>query len=51
TAHGKSVTATALDVGYESPTQFSREYVRAFGLPPSRDAARIMASVRGPALA
>ena len=41
TAHGKSVTATALDVGYESPTQFSREYSRAFGLPPTQDAARI----------
>ncbi|MDF2818101.1 MAG: AraC family transcriptional regulator [Stenotrophomonas rhizophila] len=49
TAHGRSVTATALDVGYESPTQFSREYARALGLPPSRDAARIMLSVRGSA--
>lgn len=50
TAHGKSVTATALDVGYESPTQFSREYSRAFGLPPTQDAARIMANFRGSAL-
>ena len=46
TTHGKSVTATALDVGYESPTQFSREYARAFGLPPTEDAARIIASLR-----
>lgn len=46
TASGKSVTATALDVGYESPTQFSREYSRAFGLPPAQDAARIMAASR-----
>jgi AraC-like DNA-binding protein len=46
TAHGKSVTTTALDVGYESPTQFSREYARAFGLPPSQDAARIISSFR-----
>lgn len=46
-AHGKSVTAAALDVGYESPTQFSREYARVFGLPPAQDAARIMAVFRG----
>lgn len=46
TTHGKSVTATALDVGYESPTQFSREYARAFGLPPTQDAARIISSLR-----
>ena len=44
---GKSVTATAMDVGYESPTQFTREYARAFGLPPSKDAARMIASRRG----
>ena len=44
---GKSVTAAALEVGYESPTQFTREYARAFGLPPSQDAARIVASRRG----
>ena len=36
---GASVTATAFDVGYESPSQFSREYTRKFGAPPSRDAA------------
>jgi AraC-like DNA-binding protein len=34
---GASVTATALDVGFESPSQFSREYARKFGVPPSRD--------------
>jgi AraC-like DNA-binding protein len=32
---GKSVAACAYDVGYESPTQFSREYARKFGVPPS----------------
>lgn len=32
-----SVTAAALDVGYESASQFSREYARKFGAPPSRD--------------
>lgn len=51
TTQGKSVTATALDVGYESPTQFSREYARAFGLPPTQDAARISSILRGSALA
>jgi AraC-like DNA-binding protein len=34
-----SVTAAAFDVGYESPSQFSREYARKFGVPPSQDAA------------
>lgn len=28
----------AFDVGYESPSQFSREYARLFGLPPKADA-------------
>ncbi|MFG3697478.1 AraC family transcriptional regulator N-terminal domain-containing protein [Bacillus mobilis] len=36
---GASVTATAFDVGYESPSQFSREYARKFGIPPSQDLA------------
>ncbi len=35
---GASVTTVAYDVGYESPSQFSREYARKFGLAPSRDA-------------
>lgn len=30
-------------VGYESPSQFSREYARLFGAPPARDAARLRA--------
>lgn len=34
---GASVTAAAFEVGYESPSQFSREYARKFGVPPSRD--------------
>jgi transcriptional regulator GlxA family with amidase domain len=37
-----------MEVGYESATQFSREYARAFGQPPARDAARILAKLRGP---
>lgn len=46
TSRGASVTGAAIEVGYESATQFSREYARAFGLPPSQDAARIL-SERG----
>lgn len=37
-SEGESVTLTALKVGYESPNQFSREYVRKFGSTPSSDA-------------
>lgn len=33
----RSVTGAALSVGYSSPAQFSREYRRAFGHPPSQD--------------
>ncbi|PKQ31214.1 MAG: AraC family transcriptional regulator [Actinobacteria bacterium HGW-Actinobacteria-2] len=36
-AGGRSVTAAAFDVGYASSSQFSREYARKFGVPPSRD--------------
>jgi AraC-like DNA-binding protein len=35
------VTGVGLRVGYESPSQFSREYRRLFGAPPSLDAVRI----------
>ncbi|WP_315074659.1 AraC family transcriptional regulator [uncultured Clostridium sp.] len=31
------VTTVAFKVGYESPTQFNREYKRLFGLPPLKD--------------
>jgi AraC-like DNA-binding protein len=34
---GADVTRTARAVGYESPSQFSREYRREFGLPPRQD--------------
>jgi AraC-like DNA-binding protein len=37
---GDAATAGHL-VGYESPSQFSREYNRMFGAPPARDAARL----------
>jgi len=32
---------TAFAVGYESPSQFSREYARLFGVPPMRDALQL----------
>jgi AraC-like DNA-binding protein len=44
---GRSVTTAAFEVGYESATQFSREYARAFGLPPARDSSRILLEMRG----
>ncbi|WP_258190382.1 AraC family transcriptional regulator [Stutzerimonas azotifigens] len=45
-ASAKSVTAAAFEVGYESATQFTRDYARVFGLPPARDAARILNETR-----
>lgn len=38
-AGGVSVSSAAFDAGYESPSQFSREYARKFGVPPSHDLA------------
>lgn len=37
------VATVAFRVGYDSASQFSREYRREFGLPPGRDAARLRA--------
>jgi AraC-like DNA-binding protein len=34
--------AVAFEIGYESPSQFSREYARMFGQPPVRDRARVL---------
>ncbi|NYH12281.1 AraC family transcriptional regulator [Pseudomonas moraviensis] len=45
-ANARSVTRAAFEVGYESATQFSRDYARVFGLPPSRDAVRILGETR-----
>src|SRR5699024_9493647 len=36
--HHYSVAGAAFEVGYESPTQFSREYARQFGASPRHDA-------------
>lgn len=39
------VAETGFAVGYDSPSQFSREYARQFGLPPGRDATRMRESL------
>ena len=46
-ASGRSVASAAFEVGYESATQFSRDYARVFGLPPARDSARILGETKG----
>ncbi|OYW94002.1 MAG: AraC family transcriptional regulator [Caulobacterales bacterium 32-67-6] len=38
---GEGAAEAGFAVGYDSPSQFSREYARRFGLPPARDAARL----------
>ncbi|MEU9889820.1 AraC family transcriptional regulator [Sphaerisporangium sp. NPDC051011] len=43
------VTGISRRVGYDSPSQFSREYRRQFGTPPSQDAARLRGSTPGTA--
>ncbi|WP_172196444.1 AraC family transcriptional regulator [Saccharibacillus qingshengii] len=40
-----SAAEAAFRVGYESPSQFSREYARLFGLPPGRDLKRMQAGM------
>lgn len=42
-AEGSNVETTAYRVGYESPSQFSREYARMFGAPPRRDVEQLRA--------
>ncbi|GAC1316788.1 MAG: AraC family transcriptional regulator [Collimonas sp.] len=41
-----SVTAAAYEVGYQSSTQFSREYAREFGVAPGKDATRIASEMK-----
>ena len=38
-----SVQAAAFEVGYESASQFSREYARMFGAPPKKDSTQAKA--------
>lgn len=42
---GQGAAETGFAVGYDSASQFSREYARQFGLPPARDARRIRESL------
>ena len=37
----KNVTEASLDVGYESTSQFIRDYRKMFGLPPGEDIGRL----------
>ncbi|MGR3885718.1 AraC family transcriptional regulator N-terminal domain-containing protein [Pseudomonas sp. 1152_12] len=41
----QDVSSAAFQVGYESPSQFSREYSRLFGVPPKRDIAALRGRV------
>ncbi|WP_141955904.1 AraC family transcriptional regulator [Actinoallomurus bryophytorum] len=47
--HPGDVTGIGYRVGYDSPSQFSREYRRRFGVPPSQDAAHLRGSTLHPA--
>ncbi|KPC25302.1 helix-turn-helix protein [Pseudomonas syringae pv. cilantro] len=38
---GLDASSACYRVGYESPSQFSREYSRQFGSPPSTDVSRV----------
>jgi AraC-like DNA-binding protein len=48
--HPGDVTGVSHRVGYDSLSQFSREYRRQFGAPPSQDAARLRDAALAPAL-
>lgn len=41
------VAGVAHAVGYDNPSQFSREYRRMFGEPPGRDGARLRSRAAG----
>jgi AraC-like DNA-binding protein len=43
-ANPGDVAAIGYAVGYDSPSQFSREYRRLFGAPPKRDTARLLST-------
>ncbi|TDC39175.1 AraC family transcriptional regulator [Micromonospora sp. 15K316] len=49
TMHPNDVTGVGRRVGYDSPSQFSREYRRQFGTSPSQDAARLRGATGDPA--
>ena len=45
TAEALNVAEVAYQVGYESASQFSREYSRTFGIAPKRDAMNLKAAL------
>ncbi|WP_308121211.1 AraC family transcriptional regulator [Paractinoplanes bogorensis] len=49
-ARPTDITGVGHRVGYDSPSQFSREYRRQFGAPPSQDAARLRDRSPAPAV-
>jgi AraC-like DNA-binding protein len=44
----EDVATVGYQVGYESASQFNREYRRRFGLPPARDAERLRTNAISP---
>lgn len=44
-SHGVDVAQVGFAIGYESPSQFSREYRRMFGAPPGRDGVQLRSAV------
>ena len=42
--HPHDITGVSMRVGYDSPSQFSREYRRQFGASPGQEAARLRAA-------
>jgi AraC-like DNA-binding protein len=42
---GLNAYSAALRVGYESPSQFNREYKRFYGITPAKDAVRILTMI------
>ncbi len=49
-AHPGDIAGVGHTVGYDSPTQFNREYRRMFGTPPGRDAAQLRGEPDAPTL-
>jgi AraC-like DNA-binding protein len=45
TAAPDDIAGVGHEVGYDSPSQFSREYRRRFGIPPGQDAIRLQGKV------
>jgi transcriptional regulator GlxA family with amidase domain len=43
---GMNVETACFQVGYESPSQFSREYARMFGSPPKRDSLHLQSRIQ-----